>query len=115
MREKGGDSVFDLDRLSYRAYGNLVMIVLLLLAFFLNLFPFSLIEFVMCVIQIPIYLFVRSHLEDPIHANGLNICFVLTLLFYFLLFMSIKLLYFLIGSELSMLFSTLLTTFSPRF
>ena len=110
MREKGGDSVFDLDRLSYRAYGNLVMIVLLLLAFFLNLFPFSLIEFVMCVIQIPIYLFVRSHLEDPIHANGLNICFVLTLLFYFLLFMSIKLLYFLIGSELSMLFSTLLTT-----
>lgn len=64
----------------------------------------------MCVVQIPIYLFVRGHLEDPIHANGLNICFVLTILFYFLLFLSIKFLYLLLGQTFSLIFSTLLTS-----
>ena len=64
----------------------------------------------MCVIQIPIYLFVRSHLEEPIHANGLNICFVLTTAFYLLLFISIKCLYFLLGQEFTIVFATLLTT-----
>ena len=102
--------MFDLDRLSYRAYGNLVIVVLLLLALLLNLFPFSLVEFTMCVIQIPIYLFVRGHLEEPIHARGLNICFVLTVLFYSLLFVAIKCLYFIMGSEFTICFSTLLTT-----
>ena len=102
--------MFDLDKLSYRAYGNLVVVVLLLLALLLNLFPFSLVEFMMCVIQIPIYLFVRSHLEEPIHANGLNICFVLTTAFYLLLFISIKCLYFLLGQEFTIVFATLLTT-----
>ena len=102
--------MFDLDKLSYRAYGNLVVVVLLLLALLLNLFPFSLIEFTMCVVQIPIYLFVRSHLNEPIHANGLNICFVLTVLFYLLLFVSIKCLYFLLGQEFTIVFATLLTT-----
>ena len=102
--------MFDLDKLSYRAYGNLVVVVLLLLALLLNLFPFSLVEFMMCVIQIPIYLFVRSHLEEPIHANGLNICFVLTTAFYLLLFVSIKCLYFLLGQEFTIVFATLLTT-----
>lgn len=102
--------MFDLDKLSYRAYGNLVVAVLLVLALLLNLFPFSLVEFMMCVIQIPIYLFVRSHLEEPIHANGLNICFVLTTAFYLLLFISIKCLYFLLGQEFTIVFATLLTT-----
>ena len=102
--------MFDLDKLSYRAYGNLVIVVLLMLALLLNLFPFSLIEFTMCVVQIPIYLFVRSHLNEPIHANGLNICFVLTVLFYLLLFVSIKCLYFLLGQEFTIVFATLLTT-----
>ena len=102
--------MFDLDKLSYRAYGNLVIIVLLLIALLVNLFPFSLVEFVMCVIQIPIYLFVRGHLEEPIHANGLNICFILTIIFYILLFVSIKFLYFLLGEEFTLIFSTTLTT-----
>ena len=102
--------MFDLDRLSYRAYGNLVIVVLLLLALLLNLFPFSLVEFTMCVIQIPIYLFVRGHLDEPIHARGLNICFILTTLFYLLLFVAIKCLYFLLGQNFTMVFSTILTT-----
>ena len=102
--------MFDLDKLSYRAYGNLVIVVLLMLALLLNLFPFSLVELMMCIIQIPIYLFIRSHLDEPIHAEGLNICFVLTVLFYLLLFVAIKCIYFLLGQGFTIVFSTLLTT-----
>lgn len=102
--------MFDLDRLSYRAYGNLVIVILLVLALLLNLFPFSLVEFMMCVIQIPIYLFVRAHLHEPIHASGLNICFILTTFFYLLLFIAIKCLYFIMGQTFTIVFSTLLTT-----
>lgn len=101
--------MFDLDRLSYRAYGNLVVVVLLLIAVLLNLFPFSLVELVMCIIQIPLYLFVRSHLEEPLHARGLNLCFVLTILFYILLFISIRFITFLMGESFALVFSSLLT------
>lgn len=101
--------MFDLDKLSYRAYGNLVIGVLLVLAILLNLFPFSLVELMMCIVQIPIYLFVRGNLEEPIHARGLNICFVLTILFYLLLFISIKILCFLLGNTFTIVFSTMLT------
>ena len=102
--------MFDLDKLSYRAYGNLVIVVLLMLALLLNLFPFSLIEFGMCIVQIPIYLFVRGNLKEPIHAEGLNICFILTTLFYLLLFVCIKMMYFLLDTEFTVIFSTILTT-----
>lgn len=102
--------MFDLDRLSYRAYGNLVVVVLLIIALLLNSFPFSLVEFMMCIIQIPLYLFVRSHLVEPLHANGLNICFVLTILFYILLFVAIKCVSFLMGTAFTLVFSSLLTT-----
>lgn len=101
--------MFDLDRLSYRAYGNLVVVVLLIIALLLNLFPFSLVELVMCIIQIPLYLFVRSHLEEPLHARGLNLCFVLTILFYILLFISIRFMTFLMGESFALVFSSLLT------
>lgn len=101
--------MFDLDRLSYRAYGNLVVVVLLIIALLLNLFPFSLVELVMCIIQIPLYLFVRSHLEEPLHARGLNLCFVLTILFYILLFVSIRFITFLMGESFALVFSSLLT------
>ena len=104
--------MFDLDKLSYQAYGNLVIVVLLLLAILLNLFPFSLVELMTCIAQIPIYLFVRGHLEEPIHARGLNICFILTTFFYLLLFISIKAVYFLLGGTFTIIFSTLLTTLS---
>lgn len=102
--------MLDLDKLSYRAYGNLVIIVLSVLALFINLFPFSLVELIMCIVQIPLYLFVRYHFKEPIHANGLNICFVLTILFYFLLFVSLKFIAFLMGDTIGLLFSSLLTT-----
>lgn len=102
--------MFDLDKLSYRAYGNLVVVVLLVLALLLNLFPFSLVEFIMCIIQIPLYLFVRSHLEEPIHANGLNICFFLTIIFYVLLFIAIKCLTFMLGQNFALVFASVLTT-----
>lgn len=101
--------MIDLDKLSYRAYGNLVIVVLLVMALLLNLFPFSLVEFIMCVAQIPLYLVVRGNLKEPIHAEGLNICFVLTILFYLLLFVCIKTVFFLCGSTFAFTFVSLLT------
>ena len=82
--------MIDLDKLSYKAYGNLMMILLTTIAILFNLFPFCLIGLVLCLVQIPIYLFARYKFKDPIHAYGLNICFVATLLFYILLFICIK-------------------------
>lgn len=101
--------MFDLDKLSYRAYGNLVLCVLLGLALLLNLFPFSLIELIMCVILIPLYLIVRANFDEPIHARGLNICFILTICFYLLLFISLKSMVHLIGQEFAFMFSSILT------
>jgi hypothetical protein len=100
--------MIDLDKLSYRAYGNLVIIVLTIIALLFNLFPFSLIGFVICEIQIPIYLFVRNKFEEPIHAYGLNICFVVTILFYVLLYLMIGLMTFLLGRDSAMIFATIL-------
>lgn len=77
--------MFDLDKLSYKAYGNLVIIVLLIIATLINLFPFSLIELILCIVQIPFYLVIRASFDEPIHAIGLNICFVVTILFFTLL------------------------------
>lgn len=101
--------MFDLDKLSYKAFGNLVMVVLLIIAILLNLFPFSLIGMIICVMQIPLYLIVRANFDEPIHANGLNICFVLTSIFYILLFISIKAMMIMIELPLVIIFSCLLT------
>ena len=98
----------DLNKLSYEAYGNLVIVVLIILALLFNLFPFSLIGFITCIIQIPIYLFVRIKFEEPIHANGLNICFFLTSLFCILLYLVIKLSAFLINDNFSLILSSCL-------
>lgn len=102
--------MFDLDKLSYRAYGNLVIIILVVMAVLFNLFPFSLLELIMCIIQIPLYLFVRAKFEEPIHATGLNICFALTILFYVLLFLNIKFMSFLLGNVFAFIVSCSLTT-----
>ena len=99
----------DLDKLSYRAYGNLVMIILLIIAILFNLFPFSLISLILCVLQIPLYLIVRANFKDPIHAIGLNNCFVVTIIFFILLFISIKGMMYLICLPLVIIFSCLLT------
>ena len=63
----------------------------------------------MCGAQIPIYLFVRAKYDEPIHAVGLNICFVVTIIFYILLFVSIKVIYFLCGGIIAFIISSLLT------
>lgn len=104
--------MFDLDKLSYRAYGNLVIGTLIVIALLLNLFPLSLFELIVCVIQIPIYLITRASFKKPIHARGLNICFVLTILFYTLLFLCIKGMYRLIAEPLVVVFSLFLTILS---
>lgn len=102
--------MFDLDKLSYRAYGNLVIIVLLIIATLINLFPFSLIELILCIVQIPFYLVIRASFDEPIHAVGLNICFVVTILFFTLLFICIKCMMLVICLPLVIVFSLLLTT-----
>lgn len=101
--------MFDLNKLSYEAYGELVIIVLTVIAVLLNLFPFSLIGLVICILQIPLYLYVRENLVEPIHAEGLNICFVLTVIFYALLFISIKSMMTMIELPLTVGIASLLT------
>jgi len=102
--------MFDLDKLSYKAYGNLVIVVLLIIATLFNLFPFSLVGLILCILQIPLYLVVRANFEEPIHAIGLNICFVVTILFFILLFICIKSMMLVICLPLVIVFSIVLTT-----
>ena len=104
--------MIDLDKLSYQAYGNLVIVVLLFFAVLLNIFPFSLTGLILCIVQIPIYFISRALFSDPIHARGLNMCFVLTILFYILLFISIKGLLALTNLIVAVIFSVLLTILS---
>lgn len=104
--------MFDLDKLSYQTYGILVIVVLTVIAVLLNLFPFSLVGLIICLVQIPVYLFARAKFCNPIHAEGLNICFVLTTLFYILLFICVKGLIALTNLPITIIFSILLTVLS---
>lgn len=79
-----------MDRLSYGQYGLVVIISALIMAYFFELIP----EYIVLTI---VYLFSRSKFEEPIHAYGLNICYVCTMLFYALIFITIKLCGYLIG------------------
>ena len=99
--------MIDLDKLSYKAYGNLMIVMLSLLALLFNLFPFSLIGFIICEIQIPIYLIARSKFEEPIHAYGLNICCIVTILFYILIYLVILLSKFLLGETFSLILAAI--------
>ena len=104
--------MFDLDKLSYQAYGILVIVILTIIALLLNLFPFSLVGLIICLVQIPVYLYARSKFADPIHAEGLNVCFALTILFYILLFICVKGLISLTNLPVTIFFSILLTVLS---
>lgn len=86
----------DMNKLSYRAYGNIVVIVIICMAIIFTLFPFSfiggfsldyIINFLIYFSMLPIYLSTRSKYGKPIHAIGLNLCFFLTTSFYFLLYL----------------------------
>lgn len=104
--------MFDLDKLSYQAYGVLVIVILTIVAILLNLFPFSLVGLIICLVQVPVYLFARAKFADSIHAEGLNVCFVLTTLFYILLFICVKGLLALTCLPITIVFSILLTVLS---
>ena len=97
-----------MDRLSYGQYGIVVIISILIMAYFFEVIP----ESIMLTI---IYLFSRSKFEEPIHAYGLNICYVCTMTFYALLFITIKLCNILIGEYIALIIIiclVLLATFS---
>ena len=98
--------MFDLDKLSYEEYGNLVIKCLIVISLLFNLIPFSFLGLLMCLMQIPIYLIARNKFEKPLHSDGLNKCFLLTLLFYILLFLVIKLSSMLIPKEISFILSS---------
>lgn len=104
--------MFDLDKLSYQTYGILVIVVLTIIATLLNLFPFSLVGLILCLGQIPVYLYARYKFTDPIHAEGLNKCFVLTILFYILLFICVKGLLALTSLPIAIIFSIVITVLS---
>ncbi len=94
-----------MDRLSYGQYGLVVIISALIMAYFFELVP----EYIVLTI---VYLFSRAKFEEPIHAYGLNICYVCTMLFYALIFITIKLCGILIGSTTTFIILVILVLLS---
>lgn len=94
-----------MDRLSYGQYGLVVIISALIMAYFFQLIP----EYIVLTI---VYLFSRAKFEEPIHAYGLNICYVCTMLFYALIFITIKLCGILIGSTTTFIILVILVLLS---
>lgn len=72
-----------MDRLSYGQYGLVVIISAFIISLIFGLVP----HFVVLTI---VYLFTRARFEEPIHAYGLNVCYVATMIFYILIFITIK-------------------------
>lgn len=72
-----------MDKLSYAQYGWLVIISAFVMSLCFDLVPY----FIVLTI---VYLFTRSKFDEPIHARGLNICYILTMFFYLLIFITIK-------------------------
>lgn len=102
--------MFDLNKLSYFAYGNLTTATLIIIALLFNLFPFNLCGLILCIMQIPLYLVVRANCKDPIHAIGLNVCYAVTIIFFILLFICVKTMMMLISLPLTITFTCLLTS-----
>ena len=97
-----------MDRLSYGQYGMLVMISAFIMACFFQLIP----EYIVLTI---VYLFSHSKFEEPIHAEGLNICYVCTMLFYALIFITIRMCNLIINKDqtfMLLLILVLLSTFA---
>lgn len=72
-----------MDRLSYGQYGLVVIISAFIMALCFNLLSY----FIICTI---LFLFSRQKFEEPIHAEGLTICYFHTMGYYLLLFLCIK-------------------------
>lgn len=71
-----------MDRLSYGQYGLVVIISAFIISLIFGLVP----HFIVLTI---VYLFTRARFEEPIHAYGLNICYVATMIFYILIFVTV--------------------------
>ena len=71
-----------MDRLSYGQYGLVVIISAFIISLIFGLVP----HFVVLTI---VYLFTRARFEEPIHVYGLNICYVATMIFYILIFVTV--------------------------
>lgn len=71
-----------MDRLSYGQYGLVVIISAFIISLIFGLVP----HFVVLTI---VYLFTRARFEEPIHAYGLNVCYVATMIFYILIFVTV--------------------------
>ena len=95
----------NMDNLSYKAYGNLVLISLLIMSLLFDLFPYF---FVMTVV----YMISRENFKEPIHAEGLNVCYFCTMLFYFLTFICIKLCNKVVDSEITFVIVTVIVLFA---
>ena len=102
----------DLDKLSDTAYGNLLILTLVIIALLFNIFPFNLFGLIASVLQIFIFLQVRFKLDKPIHATGLNKCYICTSCFYILLFALIRFLPNLISNEITFMVCTIITCLS---
>ena len=83
-----------MDRLSYAQYGWVVIISAFIMSLCFDLVPYF-------VVLTFVYLFTRSHFEEPIHAKGLNICYIFTMFFYLLIFITIKVCNMIIDEKLS--------------
>lgn len=71
-----------MDRLSYGQYGLVVIISAFIISLIFGLVP----HFVVLTI---VYLFTRARFEEPIHTYGLNVCYVATMIFYILIFVTV--------------------------
>lgn len=102
--------MFDLNKLSYFAYGNITTATLIIIALLLNLFPLNLATLIICLVQIPLYLVVRANCKEPIHAIGLNVCYGVTIIFFTMLFICTKGMLMLTNLPLTITFTCLLTS-----
>lgn len=113
----------NLNKLSYTAYGNLMLSVLLILCIVFTLIPISyhtniwgyIFEFLLYLVMIPIYLITRDRFSKPIHMRGLNKCFIFTTSFYILLDLFIYISYKYLGYVATLFLGVLITCLATYF
>jgi len=80
------------DNVAYAIHGSVTMLTIIALAIIFSMLPsFSLVEFGIYFLQLPIYMLFRARFKDAIHAKGLIKCYFLTIGFYILLYTLTKL------------------------
>jgi len=97
-----------LDKLSYTQYGAVVIISAFIESIIFNTVPYF-------VVFTFIYLISRALFKSPIHAVGLDICYALTMIFYTLMFVTVRLCNMILPVEITfciVTFLVLITTFA---